>query len=114
MTVKRQTRRLLLVGAGLICAVAALAPSALAAPPGNVTRPTITGTPAEGQTLTATDGTWTNNPTAFQYQWQRCRPDGLGCAAIAGATQKTYVVRSADVGRTLRVRVRAVNADGAT
>jgi hypothetical protein len=112
MTVK--TARTFLVVAGLLGAVAAFAPVALAAPPGNVTRPTIAGTPAEGETLTASQGTWTNNPTAFQYQWQRCRPDGLGCGAIAGATQRTYDVRSADVGRTLRVRVRAVNADGAT
>lgn len=91
-----------------------LVPAASAAPPGNVTRPTITGTAAEGQTLTATNGTWTNSPTAFQYQWQRCRADGFGCGAVSGATQSTYVVRRADVGRTLRVRVRAVNADGAT
>jgi hypothetical protein len=113
MLVSRCTNRFFLILAGLVSG-AVLAPAALAAPPGNVTRPTVTGTPAEGQTLTATNGTWTNSPTAYQYQWQRCRADGLGCAAIAGATGRTYVVRSADAGRTLRVRVLAVNADGAT
>ena len=91
----------------------ALSPVAGAAPPANTARPTITGTAAEGQTLTAGNGTWTNAPTAFQYRWQRCRADGTACSAITGATQQMYVVRRADVGRTLRVRVRAVNADGA-
>lgn len=111
---KRQTIRGLLLAAGTAAVAAVVVPPALAAPPTNVTRPAISGTAAQGQTLTASEGTWTNNPTAFQYQWQRCGANGLGCAAIAGATGKTYAVRGADVGRTLRVRVRAVNADGAT
>ena len=99
----------------LVAALAgALSPLATAAPPANTARPTITGTATEGQTLTAENGSWTNAPTAFQYQWQRCRADGAGCGAILGATQQTYVVRRADVRRTLRVRVRAVNSDGAT
>jgi len=113
MLVSTRTR-FFLVLAALVPAVAALAPAASAAPPANTARPTVTGTAAEGQTLTGTDGTWTNSPTAYQYQWQRCRADGAGCGAIFGATRQTYVARRADVGRTLRVRVRAVNADGAT
>jgi hypothetical protein len=79
-----------------------------------VTPPTISGTPAEGQTLTANNGTWTNSPTTYQYQWLRCNEAGAACTNIAGAVQRTYEVRGADVGRTLRVRVLAVNADGAT
>jgi hypothetical protein len=115
MLIKRQTTRILPLVAGLVAVTATLAPSATAAPPANTTPPTINNTmPVQGQTLTAGNGTWTNNPTAFQYQWQRCAPSGLGCANIGAATQQTYVVRPADVGRTLRVRVRAVNADGAT
>jgi hypothetical protein len=114
MTAKRQTLRTLLVVTGLASAVAVLAPSAMAVPPANVTPPAVTGTPAQGQTLTTTNGTWANNPTAYQYQWLRCGTTGAGCVNIAGATQQTYVVRAADVGRTIRSRVRAVNADGAT
>jgi hypothetical protein len=38
--------------------------------------PTATGTPTAGQTLTASTGNWTNIPTAFAYQWQRCDTGG--------------------------------------
>jgi hypothetical protein len=114
MTRNRQMARLLLVVVGVLSAVAVAAPAALAAPPVNETPPTISGTAAEGQTLTASNGTWSNNPTAFQYQWQRCRADGLGCVAVPGAIERTYLLTQADVGHRMRVRVLAVNADGAT
>ena len=84
------------------------------AAPVNITSPTIMGTPRLGQTLTAQNGTWENNPTAFQYRWQRCGTAGAACVNIPGATEKTYTLVAADVGRTMRVRVTAVNADGAT
>jgi hypothetical protein len=107
------TRALLAVLAGALLALAS-AGSAVAAPPTNTAPPTITGTPRVGETLTAQNGTWTNSPTAFQYQWQRCGTGGGNCANIGGAIEKTYLLTSADAGRTMRVRVLAVNADGAT
>ena len=99
---------------GTVLTAMAFAGNALAAAPVNSTAPTITGTVKVGETLTAQNGTWTNNPTAFQYQWQRCNASGLSCVNIATAIQKTYTVATPDSGRTLRVRVTAVNADGAT
>jgi len=78
-----------------------------------VTRPTITGTPAVGSTLTAGNGTWAG-ATSFAYQWQQCDTSGNNCTAIAGATGKTYGVRSSDVGHELRVRVTATNKNGST
>ena len=101
----------MLVGSVLALAGAA---TAAAAPPTNTALPTITGTPSVGETLTAQNGTWTNSPTAFQYQWQRCGGAGGGCSNVPGAVEKTYLLTSADAGRTMRVRVLAVNADGAS
>jgi hypothetical protein len=81
--------------------------------PGNRTPPTIAGTPQRGSTLTAIEGTWTGRaPITFAYQWLRCGPNGQNCAAIIGATGKTYLLRQADVGRTIRVRVTATNSQG--
>ena len=31
-----------------------------------------------GQTLTATRGTWTGNPTSFRFSWSRCDTSGSG------------------------------------
>ncbi len=86
--------------------------TAAAAPPENTTRPAISGTAREGTTLTASRGTWANSPTSYTYTWQRCASDGTGCGAIGGATKETYTPVLTDVGRTLRVLVTAVNADG--
>jgi hypothetical protein len=105
-------RSLVAVLAGTVLTLV-FATAATAAPPTNTTLPTITGTPRVGETLTAQNGTWANNPTAFQYQWQRCGSGGGGCVNVPGAIEKTYLVTSADAGRTMRVRVLAVNADGA-
>src|SRR4051812_16335448 len=76
--------------------------------PTNTAAPTISGTPTVGQTLTASPGSWTSDTTpTYAYQWQRCDSAGNNCAAVTGATAQTYVVQSADVGKTLRVTVTA-------
>jgi hypothetical protein len=81
--------------------------------PQNTARPTIVGEARAGEELTAEEGTWTNSPTGFTYQWQRCDLDAVTCFPVVGATGKTYGVRSADIGFRLRVRVNARNANGA-
>jgi hypothetical protein len=83
--------------------------------PSNTAAPTITGTAQEGQTLTATNGSWSSSTTiSYTYQWQRCTAAGASCVDIAGATATTYAVATADVGSTLHVVVTAHNTDGAT
>ena len=81
--------------------------------PVNIDPPTITGTARVGEELTAQNGTWENSPTTFQYRWLRCNGGGNNCQLLA-ADGRTYRVAQADVGSTLRVRVTAINADGAT
>jgi hypothetical protein len=88
-------------------AKAQLVPAALAAP-------AVSGTPQQGQTLTASPGTWSNAPTAYGYQWQSCDAAGATCVDIAGATESTYAIQPADVGKTLRAEVTATNGQGAT
>jgi hypothetical protein len=43
-------------------------------PPVNTVAPAVTGTATQGQTLTTDNGTWTNSPTGYTYQWQRYTP----------------------------------------
>jgi hypothetical protein len=64
-----------------------------------------------GQTLTTSNGTWSNSPTSYTYQWQRCT-SSTSCADITGATKQTYTLVAADAGRRIRSVVTAVNADG--
>jgi len=95
-----------------LVAVGILATAAAAAAPQNTSAPTISGTPKVGSPQTASDGTWSNTPTSFAYQWQRCASDGTACGDITAGTTKAYTPASGDVGHTLRVVVTATNADG--
>jgi hypothetical protein len=97
-----------------IAAAGLLAASARAAAPLNTSPPTITGTLMQGRTLTASNGTWSGNPTTFFYRWQRCAADGTGCTNIDNAALKTYRLTATDVDNTMRVVVTASNADGQT
>jgi hypothetical protein len=86
--------------------------------PTNTAEPRITGTATQGQTLSATSGSWTGSPT-FAYRWVRCgsdggRPDGSNCSPVDAATSATYTLTSSDVGRRMRIRVTATNASGST
>ena len=81
------------------------------ASPVNTSPPTISGTAQQGQTLTATAGSWGNKPQ-LGYHWQRCDAAGAGCTDIAGAAASTYAVTPAEVGATLRVVEKATNRFG--
>jgi subtilisin family serine protease len=98
---------------GTLLALGASAPPA-GSPPANATAPTIAGTATEGQTLTASGGTWTgSSPMASAFQWQRCDSTGAGCTNLGGATASSYTLGSPDVGWRLRVVETATNAYGA-
>ena len=80
-------------------------------------KPSITGTATVGQTLTAAKGTIadTNGVTkadngdagfAYTYQWIRVDSDGSSNAAdISGAMSSTYVLKAADQGKKVKVKL---------
>jgi hypothetical protein len=89
--------------------------------PLNQTAPTISGNTVQGQTLTATPGTWrgtgaTTGGITFTYQWKRCNSAGGVCgkAFTAPSTSPTYMLQAADVGHTMQVLVTATNSAGST
>jgi hypothetical protein len=91
---------------------AAVGAAATRAAPANTAPPTISGTATVGQTLTASNGTWSNTPTEYAYQWLRCNTSGSSCVSAPNGTQKTYTPVGADAGHQMRVRVTASNAEG--
>jgi hypothetical protein len=114
---RRGTTAGLLAGAALLLGAvfggAGSGSAASASAPSNQSPPTISGTAEEGQTLTASNGTWDGTtPMTFTYQWRRCDENGGSCSSISGATDKTYTLKGVDVGNTIRVRVTAKNSDG--
>lgn len=82
--------------------------------PVNTVLPAISGTPAVGNTLQVSNGTWNGSPTGYSYQWLRCDASGNNCGSLSGATASSYVVVTADAGLTLRCTVTASNAGGST
>lgn len=77
-----------------------------AAAPSNLVLPAISGELDEGDTLTAFEGVWANEPTSFSYQWKNA---GVN---ISGATSRTYVVQAGDAGDAITVTVTGANSAG--
>lgn len=82
------------------------APSNTAAPSLSPTSPTL------GKPVTISNGTWSNSPLAYSYQWERCASGGSNCTPIYGARNQSYVPTVADGGYTLVAQVAAANAGG--
>lgn len=73
--------------------------------PVNITLPFITGTVAEGDIVTVSNGGWLD-VDSYTYQWKK------GGVNISGATSKTYTVTTADHGGVLTCVVTGHNQDG--
>lgn len=80
--------------------------------PANTVAPAITGTPTQGSTLSTTNGTWTNSPSSYAYQWQRDTASNGIFSNIGSATANTYLLVQADIGNQLRCVVTATNGSG--
>lgn len=82
---------------------ASRAADAVAKLPVNSVAPAITGTATEGETLTVSNGTWSNTPDTYAYIWLR---DGV---VIAGAIASTYELTTDDVDAVITASVIATN-----
>ena len=80
--------------------------------PVNTVLRVVSGSAQVGAIVSASTGTWSNTPTSYGYQWQRCDAGGGSCADLVGATSASYAVVAGDAGSTLRVVVIASNAGG--
>ena len=81
------------------------------APPVPTAQPTLSGTATRGQTLTATQGTWTGRANVYTVQWQHSTDSGKTWSDIVGATGLTYTLAQTDEGGSLRLQVIATNPD---
>jgi hypothetical protein len=86
--------------------------AAAPAVPSTTATPTITGTPAPGQTMSETSAPWSGSPYYYAYQWEDCDSAGNNCTVIPGADGPTYTVTAADDGDTIRVQESAENSGG--
>ena len=103
--------RVKVTAAGTSTVVARSNPTAaVAAPltPAVTSRPTISGTARNGDTLSGTTGTW-SNAQSHAYQWLRY--DGT-YEEIPGATSPSYTLTLDDLDYYIRLRVTATSEDG--
>ena len=86
--------------------------------PSNSVAPSAGGNPVVGETLTASDGSWSATPTAtYTYQWYSCSVavaaasvKNAKCAAIAGARSSTFEIPAGQNNKFLVVQVLATNS----
>jgi sugar lactone lactonase YvrE len=99
--------------AGSASATSEATPVVTTGPPRNKTLPAISGTAKDGQTLSASTGSWAGTePFSYAYQWELCNGSGEACSNISGATGPSYLLGPSDVGKTLRVLVTTKNSVG--
>ncbi|MGW1953783.1 Tat pathway signal protein [Streptomyces sp. NPDC001920] len=109
---KKLTVTVTAVKAGWVSGSATSAPVTVAkgAAPEATEAPVISGTAKVGKTLKAAKGTWSPAPTTYSYQWYA---DGR---AISGATRSSFVLKAAQKGKKVTVKViahRTGHHDGA-
>src|SRR6266516_747147 len=100
-----------LVAVGGTASAGSTAEAAGKSAPANGSAPTVSGNALQGQTLSASIGSWSGPSATYTLQWQRCDASGGACGPT-GAGDGSYGLGSADVGSSLRVTVTATNKNG--
>ncbi|MGI9190926.1 MAG: hypothetical protein ACR2IL_02315 [Chitinophagaceae bacterium] len=80
-------------------------PSAGTQRPENTIAPAITGTPAVGNVLTCSTGTWNGSPSGYDYQWYRD-------TTPVGTNSNTYTQVTGDTNALIKCVVSATNVGG--
>jgi hypothetical protein len=99
--------------AGTVTFYSASTTTAVGMAPANTALPTIAGSPAVNQSLSATPGTWSGSPSPrLSYQWVSCTNNTStdSCTNIEGATRTSIRLTSDLVGRYIRIKEIATNA----
>lgn len=97
------------LGAAAMGAILTNLAAAILFPPANTAAPVASATSlsvAGAGVASVTNGTWTQSPTSYTYQWLR------NSAPIFNATAASYTLAAADVGSNLSCIVTATNPDG--
>ena len=81
-------------------------------PPKATENPELLGGAGVGVRMGVANGTWSNSPVTYAYQWSDCNASGEGCTPIIGATNANYTPSTKDVGDTVMAEVTATNGGG--
>ncbi len=78
---------------------------------GGANAPAITGTPLAAETLTVSNGTWTNTPESYTYRWLVSDDGSTGWSVASGVsgTTTSYTIPGDYAGKYLKARVIAHN-----
>ena len=91
-------------------------------PPINTVAGIVSGTAQVSRALTASTGTWIENPTGYSYQWLRCTKivaivvaaKPRTCTELTGETRATFQPGFADLSMFISVAITAYNSVGRT
>jgi hypothetical protein len=111
---------------GALCAVLATIAAANGSARANagpklVSEPSISGAAVVGGELIGHRGIWQGTKDVkYAYQWLQCKAEPAGdsssatCKKVSGETSQMYTVRSDDLGKRIRYRVKATTSGGST
>ncbi|MCB1257889.1 MAG: hypothetical protein KDB26_12330, partial [Microthrixaceae bacterium] len=96
----------------LVCCAMLIA--AACAPSPGFQPPSISGDPVVGGELTASRGEWLFDPTGYVFSWRSCAAEAPSDCRDVGENSDRYSPVEDDLGRLIRVSVRAENAAGSS